>query len=137
MSILSICVDIITKVAASNALRDQNEVFGPITFRLVHNHGSIFGFGSLLPPGLIVVGTVAIASIVARSGWKGHLRPAAGVGLIVGGALANIIDRFTANSVVDFIDIGRWPVFNLADVSILAGIGTLISGEHLRAQSDL
>ena len=49
------------------------------------------------------------------------------VGLQLGGALGNLIDRVRLGEVVDFIDVGWWPVFNLADSSIVVGIATLIT----------
>jgi len=45
-----------------------------------------------------------------------------GMGLIIGGALGNIIDRIALGAVVDFIDFGFWPVFNLADMAIVVGV---------------
>jgi signal peptidase II len=45
------------------------------------------------------------------------------LGLIVGGAMGNLLDRFVhENHVVDFIDVGFWPIFNLADLSIVVGV---------------
>lgn len=48
------------------------------------------------------------------------------LGLIAGGALGNLVDRIFYKSVIDFISIGWWPVFNLADVGITAGSIILI-----------
>ena len=42
--------------------------------------------------------------------------------LILGGAIGNLIDRIRLGAVVDFIDVGWWPVFNLADSSIVVGL---------------
>ncbi len=47
-------------------------------------------------------------------------------GLQLGGALGNLIDRFRLGHVTDFIDIGLWPVFNIADSSIVVGIGLML-----------
>ncbi|MEI7772948.1 MAG: signal peptidase II [Chloroflexales bacterium] len=44
------------------------------------------------------------------------------MGLILGGALGNIVDRLRLGSVVDFISVGWWPVFNLADSAISVGV---------------
>lgn len=43
------------------------------------------------------------------------------MGLMVGGALGNFIDRWRFNAVVDFLDLGWWPVFNFADTAIVCG----------------
>ena len=44
-------------------------------------------------------------------------------GLLIGGAVSNLIDRVARGSVVDFIDFSFWPTFNLADVAIVVGVG--------------
>lgn len=45
-----------------------------------------------------------------------------GLGLAFGGAAGNLLDIWLHHSVVDFIDLGWWPVFNLADVAIVGGL---------------
>ena len=47
-----------------------------------------------------------------------------GLGLIIGGALGNLIDRVARHNhqVIDLFDLGWWPVFNVADVAIVAGV---------------
>ena len=47
------------------------------------------------------------------------------LGLQLGGAIGNLIDRIHYGYVVDFVDIGFWPIFNVADVSIVAGVAIL------------
>jgi signal peptidase II len=49
-----------------------------------------------------------------------------GMGLILGGALGNIIDRLRVGYVIDFIKVGWWPVFNIADSAITIGVSTLV-----------
>lgn len=49
-----------------------------------------------------------------------------GSGLIVGGAVGNLIDRFAYRAVIDFIDVGWWPSFNIADSAISIGVILLI-----------
>jgi len=46
----------------------------------------------------------------------------AGLGAALGGAAGNLIDILRRHAVVDFVDVGWWPVFNLADVGIIAGL---------------
>jgi signal peptidase II len=48
------------------------------------------------------------------------------VGLLAGGALGNLADRVRADQVTDYIDIGSWPAFNLADVAITCGVVLLV-----------
>jgi len=49
-----------------------------------------------------------------------------GAGLVVGGALGNVIDRIRTGYVVDFFDFRIWPIFNIADIGIVCGVGCII-----------
>jgi signal peptidase II len=48
-----------------------------------------------------------------------------GIGAAVGGATGNVIDRLRRGAVVDFVAIGPWPVFNLADAALVAGVALI------------
>jgi len=64
----------------------------------------------------------AIAVLVTRpTGASAVL--AVGMGLGIGGAFGNLIDRLARGGVVDFIAIGRWPPFNIADAGLVIGFG--------------
>jgi signal peptidase II len=58
------------------------------------------------------------------------------MGLQLGGALGNLIDRLTIGYVVDFISIGNFPVFNVADASISTGVAVLILGVWFKERSE-
>jgi signal peptidase II len=49
-----------------------------------------------------------------------------GIGAAIGGATGNIIDRLRRGAVVDFVAIGPWPIFNLADAALVAGTGLVL-----------
>lgn len=49
-----------------------------------------------------------------------------GMGLMVGGAIGNVIDRINTGYVVDFFDFRIWPIFNIADIGIVCGVGCII-----------
>lgn len=100
--------------------------------RIVHwkNTGAAFGvlqgFGDVFTILAIVV-SVAILYYypqVPRSDWPLRLA----MGLQFGGALGNLVDRLTIGSVTDFISVGTFPVFNLADASISIGVAVLVLG---------
>jgi signal peptidase II len=59
---------------------------------------------------------------------RNPLRPGmwVAVGLLAGGAIGNLADRIRAEAVTDFIAVGDWPPFNLADVSITLGVLLLV-----------
>jgi len=63
------------------------------------------------------------AMLLYQSGvWFRSESALLGLGLAFGGAAGNILDLLRRNCVLDFIDVGWWPVFNLADVGIVAGL---------------
>lgn len=112
--------DLVTKVAAITWL-DEPIDLGVVTLRLVRNPGIAFGLGTGLPSWLLVLATSLVALLLVGSVVRGALEPHIGAGLVLGGAIANIIDRALDGSVVDVIDLGWWPTFNLADVFLSAG----------------
>ncbi|MGI8644564.1 MAG: signal peptidase II, partial [Thermomicrobiales bacterium] len=85
----------------------------------------IFGDQGLL---LVLVAAVIIGAllIVTLSGSVASSWQQRTVGLIVGGAAGNLIDRLRLGYVTDFIDIGPWPTFNLADTAITIGIAVIV-----------
>jgi len=69
----------------------------------------------------------------ARSGRRHPVFPVA-LGLVVGGSIANLIDRVRLGHVTDFLDLVAWPAFNLADTFIVVGVailfGTLVIADR-------
>jgi len=107
---------------------DTRDVLGG-TLRLVHveNHGVAFGrfSGNALVVGLLVA--VALVALVAY--FATHLdTPLVWLptGLLIGGALGNVVDRVTSGPVTDFIKLPHWPAFNVADVCITGGVVILL-----------
>ncbi len=110
----------------------------PDFFHIVHvrNTGVAFGFLSSLNPAWVNPLLIA-ATVFAVFGVLGYLYyipgrgPApCGLGLVLGGAVGNLIDRARLGYVVDFLDVHwrrfHWPAFNVADIGITVGIGLLI-----------
>jgi signal peptidase II len=82
--------------------------------------------------------TVVVALVVVVVGLQAHRgTPTVGFGLLIGGGLANVIDRLAASPhrVTDFIAVSSFPVFNVADVAITFGFLALmiaaLRGERL------
>ncbi|HET7416589.1 MAG TPA: signal peptidase II [Solirubrobacterales bacterium] len=106
---------------------EQVEVLGPLELTLAHNRGVAFGLAGGAGTGLVLVTLVALGVIgylFARNPGRPGMWVA--VGLLAGGALGNLADRIRADAVTDFIAIGSWPPFNLADVSITLGVLLLV-----------
>ncbi len=66
----------------------------------------------------------------------GDLASRAGLALILSGALGNIVDRIFRGYVVDFIHVRGWPVFNVADIAVVVGVGLIVLAQVQRARAD-
>lgn len=110
---------------------------------LAWNVGISFGWlQSENPMAQIALGTVKAVAVVVLAIWMARSRTllaTVALGLIIGGAIGNAIDRFAYGAVVDFalfhVEIGgnvyNWYVFNLADVAIVAGVAALLYDSFL------
>lgn len=96
-----------------------------ITF--ITNTGAAFGMFPQMGAVLMAIAAVVIVAIT----FFYHLLPTENIwvrislGLQLGGAMGNLLDRAIHGYVVDFIDVGFWPIFNIADVSIVVGVSIL------------
>ncbi len=120
-------LDQLAKVWAVATLGDGRtiEVVGDLVqLRLFRNPGAAFSFATGSTWIFTVVAVVASVAIVRASRRLGSRRWAVALGLLLGGALGNLVDRlvrepgFGRGHVVDYIDLPRLFVFNLADASI-------------------
>ncbi|HWT90593.1 MAG TPA: signal peptidase II [Solirubrobacterales bacterium] len=103
------------------------EVLGPIGLTLSYNRGVAFGLAGGAGAGLILLTVVSLA-VIGYLFARNATRPGAWVatGLLAGGALGNLADRVRADAVTDYIDVGSWPAFNVADVAITCGVVLLV-----------
>ena len=110
------------------------QVIGSLQFNLSFNSGMAFGKGKGFGPILGVIALVVVVVILVGLRTDGSRLGAVAVGLLVGGAAGNLCDRlfrgdgWFRGSVVDFIDLQWWPVFNLADVGVTVGGALLVLG---------
>jgi signal peptidase II len=97
---------------------------------LVHTRNSGVAFGALSGGGAIVTVVVAIALVALLGYFAAHVhRPMYWLptGMLVGGAIGNVIDRARAGEVTDFVQIPLgFPAFNVADMSITFGVIALL-----------
>ena len=122
-----VAIDWVTKAWATVGLDDRPlEVGGVVTLRLSHNTGVAFGMGDALPGPLVIALTAAVTAVLAVAALRGAFESGIAAGLILGGAVANLGDRMIGGSVVDFLDVGWWPSFNLADVALSVGCAFLV-----------
>lgn len=128
-------LDVVTKVLAVRLLSPGQPVSiigDTVTWTLVRNSGAAFSMAT----GYTWVLTLVASAVVVGIVWMGRrlLSPwwALGLGLILGGALGNLVDRFLRSPgplrghVVDFLSIGWWPVFNVADSAVVGGAVLLV-----------
>jgi signal peptidase II len=126
-------VDQLTKQWATFAL-SADPVDGPSAFGgwvdLTYTTNTGAAFGVLADRGILflIIGMVVLGVVVAYWRFLPKQRPLlrASLGLQLGGAAGNLIDRVRIGHVVDFIQVRDWPVFNLADVAIVGGVALLM-----------
>jgi signal peptidase II len=116
-------------VAERLALGEEVEVAGPLSIHHVQNTGIAFGLFPTATTLVIALTGVAVAWMLvffARSGARHPVLPV-GLGLVVGGSVSNLVDRLRLGHVTDFLDVGAWPAFNLADTFIVCGVAILLA----------
>ena len=131
VAVSAFAADQLTKgiVLNSLALGDGVHVAGPLWIRHVPNPGIAFGLFSSWATAVTVVTAVAIGWMVAyfaKAGARHPVFPVA-LGLLIGGSVANLVDRLRLGHVTDFLDLRFWPAFNLADTFIVVGVGILLA----------
>jgi signal peptidase II len=115
------------RIERSLAPGQEVDVLGPLSLTLAHNAGVAFGLAGGAGAGLVLVTVAALALIAyvfSRDPERQGMWVAAG--LLAGGALGNLIDRLVAGEVTDYIVVGSWPPFNLADIAITAGVVLMV-----------
>ena len=118
-----VAADLGTKQLAVRELGEAVQLLPGLELQLGYNSGVAFGMLTSVPPWLLVVGVALLIGGLIAGVWSGQLSPPwPAVGLLLGGAVANLIDRAADGRVTDFIDPIRWPAFNLADVAITVGV---------------
>ncbi len=125
-----VALDQLTKIWAVAALSDGPvEVIGTLLqFRLTRNPGGAFSLLTGLTPVLAVLAVVMVVYIVRTTRRTSDAVMAYSLGLVLGGAVGNLVDRMVRSpgvlrgEVVDFIKVPNWPTFNVADCAITIGV---------------
>ena len=107
----------------------------PVRIRYVTNRGAAFGILDDQTLFLIVMAFVGLAAIYLYYRYPPFDHPVAAIaiGMMLGGAGGNLLDRVRLGEVTDFIDFTSYPAFNVADSSITVGIAIIILGYVLLA----
>lgn len=132
---VAITVDLATKAWATTALSEEGiDLPGPLDLQLAYNRGMAFSLFDGAPPVVMIAVTGAVTVVLGLMAWRGVF-PALPAGLMLGGAVANLLDRLVGGSVVDVLHTGWWPTFNVADSFITVGAALLLLSS-LRPERD-
>lgn len=148
LTTLVVGCDHATKLAAVHELRPRGTVDvvpGVLDLRYTQNDDTAFSLlhriGAPMHDAAFFLAAVAAIVLVAVSvlWWRRRHDPSpalhVGFAMIVAGALGNLVDRVLRGFVVDFIHVHLWPVFNVADVAVVAGTILLAMVAQTRASS--
>lgn len=130
IALIVVALDQISKffIRANMALGQSipEEGFFRITYGT--NEGGVFGLFANQAFLITLTAIVGVAAILVYSRYPQANRVLVRValGLLLGGAVGNLIDRIRFGEVVDFIDVGAWPVFNVADSAVVVGVILII-----------
>jgi signal peptidase II len=125
-------------VVARLAVGDEIHLVGPVSLHRVENSGIAFGLFPTATSAVIALTAALVAWMLlffARSGGRHPVLPV-GLGLVLGGAVSNLLDRVRLGSVTDFMDVGFWPAFNLADTFIVVGVVVLLAALFAADRAD-
>jgi signal peptidase II len=114
-------------VRAHVAVGSSDGVFPAVELVHVRNEG--VAFGAFAGGGVLVAIVIGVALAALLGYFATHLRrPLVWLptGMLLGGAIGNIVDRLRAGAVTDFIKLPAWPAFNLADMAITLGVLVLL-----------
>jgi signal peptidase II len=129
VAVIVLIVDRITKAVVKSSIAPGHEDKVIPGVKLVHVQNTGVAFSLFSSGGaLVLVFTLAalgllLAFFVSRPDRPWLWLP---TGLLIGGAIGNLIDRIADGSVTDFIQFPHWPAFNVADISITFGVLTLL-----------
>lgn len=123
--LLVVIIDQISKWLVISNMEFGNSIpliKGIISLTYVQNQGAAFGLfaGNTW---IFIVSAVLAVLVISVYNYRNPLPNNIQIilGLITGGAIGNLIDRFRYQYVIDFFDLGWWPVFNVADMAIVCG----------------
>ena len=127
---LVLALDQVTKTLALEQLGHRTiELWWTLQLNLHFNDGGAFGFGRGMAPLFIAAGVTLLAVLLFVSRSVTGPAMAVALGMIVGGAIGNLVDRLLRDhngAVIDFIDFQWWPIFNVADMAITCGAALLL-----------
>jgi signal peptidase II len=140
--VVVLAADQIVKALVTSALERGEERDLVAGIKLVNTRNSGVAFGQLQDGGAIVAVVIALAIGALLVYFARHAQQPLvwlPTGMLLGGALGNIVDRVREGAVVDFLKLPHWPAFNVADAAITIGVVILLvvmeRGDRARASA--
>ncbi len=134
-----VAVDQLTKALVVSNLREgepRRVIDGVLSWSLQRNPGSAFGLFRHVPVLFTILAALIAVAIVVRAPRVRDRLTGVALGLVLGGAVGNLVDRVARppglfrGHVIDFIDFHWWPVFNLADSAVVIGAALLLISSY-------
>lgn len=124
----TLALDQLTKVWVTNATNLPIQIIGNF-FRIIRTENTGIAF-SIPIPQIILIPLIILIIILGLNSLRKEIQfehPIAltSIAIILAGALGNLLDRLRLGHVIDFIAVGKFPVFNVADTAITCGIALL------------
>jgi len=133
--LLIVVADQLSKAWIKTNLLEGQSLFETGFFRITHLHNTGAAFGLFQGQSFIltIVSLIGVVVLLVygfvvyhRFPWFESLLNRLALGLVLGGAAGNLIDRIRLGYVTDFIDFGFWPAFNIADSAVTVGVIILV-----------
>ena len=130
-ALLIVAADQLSKMWIRGSLPDGQSlpIVGFLKWTHVHNTGGAVGLfqGQSFPLTIVACEGVVVLLVYAlivyrRFPFLNNMLGKFALGLVLGGTIGNLIDRLRFGYVTDFIDVGFWPTFNIADSSVVVGV---------------
>lgn len=125
-SLFAALLSVLSSVFAENLTGNIHILGNFVRLTLSHNPDIAFSIGLPYPFKEILIACALLAVLILAFRSKHSTFSSIAFGLIIGGAVANLIDRIPDGVVTDFIAVGGFPVFNIADACITIGAGMLL-----------
>jgi signal peptidase II len=142
LAVIAAVVVVIDRITKIYVERHFGVPYGPrqvvdhvLYLTVTRNAGAAFGLFQNFTLGFVLISVVVMVAILFYYGrlpagdWPARL----GLSLVFGGAIANAYDRGVRGSVIDFIQVPHWPIFNVADSAITVGVAVLLVGTVWRS----
>jgi signal peptidase II len=122
--------DLAVKAVAEQQLTGDGVRIGPLWLHLSHNPGAAFSLGADAPAWVVPTLAGLIVAAIAVYAWRAAATATrttlAALAVMLGGGAANLIDRAGDRVVTDYLDLGWWPSFNLADAALCVAVTVLL-----------